>query len=248
MKPKFILGELHMITKKGREEVIAIGARNRASYLLEQYGYTMGVAKLDGEALEAIMPKGYQAEVAESADKVSEAQKNKTLAAEESRGSTQNVTKIMRQAKEWRKTAVIRGKFAVRSGYDIPKVLTRLDNLSGVPAVAENMNDMVKMLEANKAGMDNSDFQAFVDEGKTLVEQIRAFDSVQEVKRLKSLPDSVRSFYYEKGLLYIGIKGINDWGRALHRGNPAGANAYSLSILYRRAGKRKPAEETTNKK
>jgi hypothetical protein len=237
-----------MITKKSRDEVIAIGVRNRASYLVEQYGYTKGLAQMDGAGLEAMMPKGYLAEVAACEQMVAEEMKNKSLAAEESKGSTQDVTRVMRQAKEWRATAVIRGKFASRSGGDIPKVLTRLDNLSGVPAVVTNMNDMVKMLEANFEEMDNGDLKAFIDEGKGLVEQIKSFDSVQEVKRLKSLPESVRNFYYQKGLLYMGIKGINDWGRAYHRGDPAGANAYNLSILYRHAGKRTPAATPAEKK
>jgi hypothetical protein len=40
-----------MITEMTKTEVTEIGARNRASYLLEQYGYTMGLAKMDGDAL-----------------------------------------------------------------------------------------------------------------------------------------------------------------------------------------------------
>jgi hypothetical protein len=77
-----------MLTKKPKEEVISIGVRNRASYLLEQYGYTMGVAKLDGNSLVNIMPAGYLDEVDQCAERVREATKNKSLAAAESKGKT----------------------------------------------------------------------------------------------------------------------------------------------------------------
>jgi hypothetical protein len=229
-----------MLSKKPKEEVISIGVRNRASYLLEQYGYTMGVAKLDGDALVNIMPAGYLDEIDQCADRVREAMKNKTLVAAESKSSTQSVNQVMRLAKEWRRAAVSRGKVAKRTGYDIPDELIRLNNLSGVPSVMKSMHDMIKLIEANKDAMASGNLQEFIDEGKTLVDQVTQFDSTQEVKRLKSLPDTVREFYYQKGLLYIGIKGINDYGRAFNKGDAAKANAYHLSILYRHAGKRKP--------
>ncbi len=230
-----------MFTKMAKNDVIAIGARHRGAYLLEQYGYTMGIAKLDGEELAALAPKGFLDEVAACAEKVSEAMKNKTMAAEESRGSTVSVTRAMRRAKEWRSAAITRGKFAARGGENIPAVLLRADRLNGVPAVVKNMTDMLKMLETNFDAMNSGGLRSFIDEGQNLLDQIMSFDADQELKRLRSLPEATREFYCQKGLLYIGIKGINDWGRVLHRGDPAKGKAYDLTILYRHAGRRKPA-------
>jgi hypothetical protein len=164
--------------------------------------------------------------------------------AAESKESTNNVNRVMQEAKAWRKAAVSRGKIARRAGNDIPVELTRLDSLSGVPAVLKSMDDMLKLIDANRDAMESGNLEDFIAEGQSLAEQIARFDSEQEVKRLRSLPQTVKDFYYEKGLLYLGVKGINDWGRVLHKGDASEANAYNLSILYRRAGKRKGEEET----
>ncbi len=231
-----------MFTKMKRDDVIALGARHRGSYLLEQFGYTIGIARLDGEALVNVMPKGYLDSVTEYADRVREAMKNKTLAAAESKGSTHDVNNAMLEAKAWRKAAVSRGKIALRAGFDVPVELTRLDRLFGVPAVVKSMHDMLKLIEANLEAFESGNLDDFLDEGKAIAGQLAQFDSEQEVRRLRSLPQTVKDFYYEKGLLYIGIKGINDWGRVLHKRDSSKANTYNLSILNRRAGKRKSNE------
>jgi hypothetical protein len=56
---------------------------------------------LDGEALTDILPTGYLDEVAEAAERVSSALKDKALAHEESKGSTANQNALLREAKVW---------------------------------------------------------------------------------------------------------------------------------------------------
>ncbi len=231
-----------MFTKMKREDVIALGARHRGSYLLEQFGYTMGIARLDGEALVKVMPKRFLDEVTEVGDRVREAMKSKTLAAAESKGSTHDVNKAMLEAKAWRKAAVSRGKIAMRAGFDVPAELTRVEKLASVPAVVKRLNDMLKLIEENLEAFESGNLEEFIGEGKAISGQLAQFDAEQEVKRLRTLPQTVRDFYYEKGLLYIGIKGLNDWGRVLHKKESAKANAYNLSILHRHAGKKKAGE------
>jgi hypothetical protein len=230
-----------MITKMAKDDVIAIGMRNRAGYLVEQYGYTVGLAREDGAALAGLLPRGYLEEVTACRDRVRDAMKEKALMAEESKSSTAGVNAVLRRAKEWRRTAVHRAKFAKRSGHDIPAGLTRLDRLESVPQVATSINTMVKWVEANMDAMPGEDVKDFIREGRDLYEEIHAIDAAQELKRAKGVSDSFREFYHQKGLLYIGIKGINDLGRALHRGNPASAARYNMSILYRHAAKKSVA-------
>jgi hypothetical protein len=40
--------------------------------------------------------------------------------------------------------------------------------------------------------------------------------TAQEQKRLGALPEKVREYYAAKGALYLGLKRLNDAGRALH--------------------------------
>ena len=51
-----------MITEMNRNDLIAMGARVRADYLVEQAGYTLGIAALDGKPLDDLLPDGYVAE------------------------------------------------------------------------------------------------------------------------------------------------------------------------------------------
>ena len=230
-----------MITELTKAEVTEIGARNRASYLLEQYGYTMGLAKMDGDALAELLPAGYLDEVAAEADEVSSSRKDKTLAAEESKGSTQQVNDLIRQAKVWRRTVVARAQRAKKLGKKVPDALLSSDSVTGVPNIAAQMEKMLKLVEANADNLPGTSLKPILTEGQTIVDGIKAIDADQEVKKLKSLPEAVRNFYYHTGLLFTGIKVINDAGRELHAHDPSAAAKYNLSILYRNTHKKKSA-------
>jgi hypothetical protein len=57
-------------------------------------------------------------------------------------------------------------------------------------------------------------------------------------------PDEVKQFHYEKGLLFIGLKVINEAGRELHADNVTDAAKYNLAIMYGNTSKKK--EETAS--
>jgi hypothetical protein len=230
------------ISELSREEIVVLGMRNRAGYLLEQAGYTLGLARIDGPGLEDLAPAGFLEAVAEARDRVRDAMKEKALLVEESKGSTVDVNTVLRRAKEWRRDVVNRCKFAGRTGKRIPEGLTRIEKAYGVPQVATSVNQMTQWLESCKAAIPGKDVGALIKEGKDLFEAISATDAIQETKRAKHLSDAAEEFYYQKGLLYTGLKGINDLGRSLHRGDPSAINKYNMAILYRNAGKKKKAE------
>jgi hypothetical protein len=171
---------------------------------------------------------------------VSAARKDKVVAAEEAKGSTQAVNELLRQAKVWRRTVVSRALRAKRLGKKVPDALLKADTVTGVPGIAAQMERMLKLVEANIDNLPGTNLQPLIDEGQSLVDDIKAIDAEQEVKRLKSLPEAVRNFYYQKGLLYTGIKVINDAGRELHANDPSASAKYNLSILYRHTGKKNP--------
>jgi hypothetical protein len=230
-----------MITKMAKADIIELGVRNRAGYLLEQCGYTMGLAKLDGSALADLLPAGYLDEVVQVADEVRVAYKKKELAMEESKSSTEHVNELVRQAKIWRRAIVCRALRAKRLGEEIPDGLLKTENPSGVAGISVQIEKMLKLAEANAGSLPGTDVKALIKEGETLAKNIAALDSEQAVNLLKNKPDAVKDFCYEKGLLYIGIKVINDAGRELHAGDPTAAAKYNLSILYRQTGKKKAA-------
>jgi hypothetical protein len=235
-----------MITKIGKDEVIAYGARNRASYLLQQFGYTMGIARLDGDPLVQHLTPTYLDEVDACAERLREAQKNKVVAEEEAKDSTQHVSDVMSRAKTWRTKVVKRAKKSKLMSFEVPDTLLTLHRAESVPAVAVQMDAMVKLLETKSEELPGVPLEPVIKEGKALVASIRELDQLQEVKRIKTLSSTVRDFYYEKGLLYLGLKAINEAGRELHADNKAEAAKYDLSILYRNRGKKKAADAASS--
>ncbi|MBN2353721.1 MAG: hypothetical protein JXD23_14205 [Spirochaetales bacterium] len=233
-----------MITEMIKDQVIEMGSRHRAGYLVEQAGYTLGLAKQDGENLTALLPEAYVKEVAAALDRVSAAYEDRTLSEEDSKSATDEVNDLLRQAKVWRRAAVNRALRASRMGKKVPDDLLKMGNARSVPAVVGAMEQTVKLLEANAGSLHGADLKTLIEKGRSLVKEIKAIDAEQEVKRLKNLSDAVKQFYYEKGLLFIGIKVINEAGRELHAGDAADAAKYNLSIVYRNMGKRKEKAPT----
>lgn len=74
-----------MITRLSNSALGEMGGRMRAAYLMEQAGYTQGVAALDGEALESLLPDGFLREVAEAMDRIQAALQENILLADEAK-------------------------------------------------------------------------------------------------------------------------------------------------------------------
>ena len=82
--------------------------------------------------------------------------------------------------------------------------------------------------------------QELLDEGTKLHDQLAAVDAQQEHSRLAKLPAAVRDFLGAKGMLYIGLKAVNDAAQELHADDPAAAARFNLKILCRTGARRRP--------
>lgn len=228
-----------MITELSKEKVTEIGSRNRAGYLVEQAGYTLNLAKEDGDSLEELLPDGYLNEVAKAAAQLSDALKDRALSEDESKSAAEEVNKLIRQAKVWRRTVVNRCLRASRMGKRIPEDLLKMGKAVSVPAVINLLDETVKLLKANVSNLHGANLERLITEGAALSDGIKTIDAEQETRRLKNLPDAIKEFYYKKGLLFIGIKVVNEAGRELHADNATDAAKYNLSIVYRNVSKKK---------
>ncbi len=222
-----------MITELSREELVVIGSRNRADYLVEQAGYTLGLAALDGKPLSDLLPEGYIGEVGAARDAVNAARQDKALMAAESRDATREQNAAFKRAKVWRRKVAKRASNAANMGKAMPDGLTRISRARTGPALAAQVTEMVKLLEANLPLLHGAGLDKLLAEGKELESAISSKDAAQEVKRLRELPSAVQEFYIQKALLYIGLKVINGGGHELYAADATQAAKYNFSILHR---------------
>ncbi len=224
-----------MITEKSREELIAIGAQHRAANLVQQAGYTLGIAAEEEEEIEEVLEDPALVEdVAAARDNVKASMADRELMEQESREHTKRQNEAVRGVKVWRRKAVARAKRAARRGKDIPQELLLIGSARSVPDLIAQLTIMLALFEAHLADLGGARAQALLEEGKTLLIELGGADAAQEVALLASLPEKVRDFYAAKGLLYLGIKLINDGGHELHADSPKEAAKYNMKILYRR--------------
>jgi len=226
-----------MITQLKKDEVIAMGARQRADYLVEQAGYTLGLAALDANVLDAVLPKGYVGEVTTVCDQVKAARQDKAMVAAEAKDASHEQQGAFAQAKVLRRTIARRASMAKRMGISIPEALTHMTSIKSAPALVAQLSEMIKLLEVNQSAIPGTGVDQIIKEGKALCDVLSSTDAKQEIKRLKELPEAVQKFYEQKGLLYTGLKVINDAGHAIHAADPNAAAKYNLAILHRHTGK-----------
>ncbi|HEV8324021.1 MAG TPA: hypothetical protein VG389_20560 [Myxococcota bacterium] len=226
-----------MITELRAEDLVALGARYRAPYLIEQSGYTLGIAAEDGAALDELLDPGYVAEVGTAADAVRTAIGDKALMAADSKNATTSQNQQLRRAKVWRRKVVRRGQRAVRQGRNVPDVLTSVTHARTVPDLLRQISQMLPALVANQAALGGANAQGLIDEGTAINTDLSNADAEQERKLLSALPAAVRDFFEAKGRLYVGLKVINDAGHELHADHAAAAGRYNLRILHRRGGR-----------
>jgi len=233
-----------VITGLSREKLAEYGVRYRADYLVEQAGYTLGVAAQDGPKLAELLPENYLDEVRAALDRVNASMGDKALIRSEAKHATVEQNNAVAAAKVWRRRVMNRCRMAKRMGRDMPEGLVLISEARTIPAIAGQLDNMVKLLEASQGLLPGS-AAALIKQGQGISKALKEADARQEVKRLKELPDTVQAFYVNKGMLYIGLKVLNDAGRELYADEPEAASKYNLSILHRHAGSAKPGQPAT---
>jgi hypothetical protein len=228
-----------VITKLSADELTKLGVRFRASYLLQQAGYTLGIAAADGTPLAALLPQGYLDEVGVARDDVVKASQDKANVASESKQATSTQEALVRAAKVWRRKAAKRAQRALRQGANIPEELTHVGRAQSVPVLLGQVGKALALLSSHASAIDAAGppTQPLIDEGTALRDALQQADARQEQARLSELPASVRAFYAKKGELYTGLKVINDAGHELHAQDAQTAAKYNLAILHRHAAK-----------
>jgi hypothetical protein len=215
-----------------------MGARCRASYLVQQAGYTLGIAAADGAALLALLPPNYLDQVTQARNDVDQARQDRTNLEAESRHATTAQNTQLRAGKVWIRKAVKRSQRAQCLGAEIADGLTQVGRSQTVPAVLEQVSKMLALLRSHAADLDRVGpaTQPLIDEGQAVYDALQQADADQEQTRSADLPASVLAFYARKGELYLGLKVINDAGHELHAADLQAAAKYNLAILHRHAG------------
>jgi len=229
-----------MITTIGHNELVAIGARHRADYLVEQAGYTLGRAAVDGKPLADLLREGYIEEVTAALAAVSAAQQDHALTAAESKEASEETNKAVQQAKVVRRKISRRAAGARRMGQSVPDALIIVPAVKNVAELLGDLNERIKLLESVKASMPGAATDALLNEAQQARADLQASGATRDIKRHSELPDALQRYYEQKAILYIGLKVINDAGHELHAGDPEAASRYNLGILYRNSGHRKP--------
>jgi hypothetical protein len=234
-----------MITTMPKKELIELGERYRAQYLVEQAGYTLGIAAAEGEVMSDLLPDNFLLEAAAARDSVNFALKDKTLMAEEAKDAKSSEVSAFTAGKVWRRRAVGRSKRAARLGKSIPDGLLKIGRTTNSASFVSRLKEMVELFEQNLTSMPGKDAPKLLSDGKELLLTLSAADTDKNVKRIKEMPTAVQDFYEQKGILYIALKIINDAGQELYADDANAAGLYNLQILHRRGSRRKTEPKAT---
>ena len=143
-----------MITTHSANDLAKIGQRHRASYLVQQAGYTLGIAAADGAALTALLQANFLDQVTQARNDVDQARQDKTNLEAESKHATTAQNTQLRAAKVWVRKAVKRSQRAQRQGAEVADELTQVGRSQTVPAVLEQVSQMLALLRSHAADLD----------------------------------------------------------------------------------------------
>lgn len=225
-----------MITDLPKNELAVIGGRYQAARLVQQVGYTLGIAHADGPGVEALLPKGYLDETAAARDEVDKARQDKTIAASEAKQTTDTQNDQVKAAKVWRQQVVSRALRAVHLGIRVPGELTAMGSPHAVPAVLDLTSRMLGLLGENAESLARAgaDMAPIIQEGHAIYAALQSADNEQKLAHAASLPAALTAFAIKKGELYSALKVINEAGHEYWAQNPQSSARYNLSILYHR--------------
>ena len=97
------------------------------------------------------------------------------------------------------------------------------------------------MARANLAALAPFDGDvAFVTRGDELVARLQQVVDHTNRQHVDDLPETLQELCYQKGLLYLALKMINEAGHGVHADELPLAGKYNLALLYKNRGKEGP--------
>lgn len=215
----------------------AIGLRFRSSYLVQQAGYTLGLAALAGTPLAGKLPPNFLDRTAAVRDEVDKAMQDKTLRTAEARQATSTQNQLQRAGKVWVRGVGKRCQSGMQLGANLPPELGKVSSPATVPGMLEQMSKTLTLLAKHAPDMETIGMpvQSNLDEGRKIFQALQEADSTQERARSADMPAAVTAFCAKKGELYTLLKVINNAGHELYANNPAEAGKFNMTILHRHA-------------
>jgi hypothetical protein len=203
--------------------------------LLEQARYTLELAWREGAELADALPNGFLDELAAQARIVSTAAQDRALVLRDAVDSTRELNIVMRQSKIWRRRVANIADMADLMGFQVPEDLLSFQPTWSRDEWIAQMELFVKLVGICSEIPPHYHLGRFLDEGEKLLAFVKAYDPAKELEQIKRFSAPMRNFYRDKGLLYIGIKMVNDIGRSLYdeEADAEAWGAYNLTILYR---------------
>jgi hypothetical protein len=205
--------------------------------LVQQAGYTLGLAALVGTPLAGKLPPNFLDRTAVVRDDVDKAMQDKTVRTAESRQATSVQNQCQRDGKIWVRGLGKRCQSGIQLGVNLPPELGRVSSPATVPGMLEQMSKTLSLLAEHAPDMEKIGLpvQTHIDEGRKIFAALQAADSTQERARSADMPAAVAAFCAKKGELYSMLKVINNAGHELYANNPAEAGKFNMSILHRHA-------------
>ncbi len=178
-----------MSTKPDTAKMGALGRRFRTAYLLQQAGYTLGLAQAEGPPLAALLPGGYVDMVVKLRDDVQKAQEDRAVHTADAKQATDTEQQTMHAATIWARKVGKRSQSAQHLGIGVPAELTRQSSPSTVPGMLDRLNKTLALLGEQAAAMDAAmpATQPLIDEGRKLYHALGAL-----LDRTPDLRDLVR--------------------------------------------------------
>lgn len=232
-----------LLTNLPLDALVPLGAGHRTEPLLQQTGYTGGLANDTGTPLFELLPEGYVPALEAKRTQVEVLGSSKEVTAYNSRAATGAQNEAKREATLFCRRGLRRLARARLAGVTVPTIPARARDTRALPALLAHAGQIVVALEQAKPALDATTGKGtaeLIEAGKAVLAALRQADDVQEKTRFADLPQAVREFYAAKGALYIGLKTINEAAHELYADDPVAAARFNLRILYRRASRTEP--------
>ena len=216
---------------------VTVGLRFRGSYLVQQAGYTLGLAALVGTPLAGKLPPNFLERAAAVRDEVDKSMQDKTVSTADARQATSVQNRCQRDGKIWVRGVGKRCQSGIQLGVNLAPELGKVSSPATVPGMLEQMSKTLSLLAKHAPDMEKIGLpvQTHIEEGRKIFAALQTADSAQERARSADMPAAVAAFCAKKGELYNMLKVINNAGHELFANNPAEAGKFNMSILHRHA-------------
>lgn len=219
------------LTSLSRSYLVKLGRRLQVPSLIRQARVTHDLASADDPVAQRA-GAAFLAELKSATDRLEALLSDKDVALVVARSARTRQDDAVHRAVQWRREFTQLAKVAILRGIKMPRAAAVAGKATSPKKVEADLLRLVAIGHEHRSALASCGVTSdLLAQGKALAAEVRAADIEQEMLFRAKRSAAVRRMWETAARVYLAVRQVNAYGRAVHADDRVAARAYNMDLL-----------------